>query len=54
MERFLEAFLMKKYGNEAMRRAKKAMYNGQHSSSSIVKKVANNVHSQLNGSVLKK
>jgi hypothetical protein len=54
MERFLENFLFKKYGNEALRRAKKAMYNVQGSHSSVIKKVANSVTNQLNKNFVKK
>jgi hypothetical protein len=54
MERFLENYLMKRYGNEALRRAKQSVSNSQHSKSSLIKKVANNLHSQLNGSTVKK
>lgn len=48
MERFLEAQLFKKYGNEGMRRAKKAMQQGSQSKSNLVKKVAKNLQKQLN------
>jgi hypothetical protein len=48
MERFLEAELMKKYGNEGMRRAKKAVQNGGKSKSALMKKVARNVGTSLN------
>jgi hypothetical protein len=48
MERFLESQLLKKYGNEGMRRAKKAMQTGSQSKSALIKKVANNVNKQLN------
>jgi hypothetical protein len=54
MERFLEAYLAKKYGNEALRRAKKAVANSQKSSSSMVQKAANKVKTQLNGDKVKK
>jgi len=54
MERFLEAYLAKKYGNEALRRAKKAVQNSQKSSSSMVQKAANKVKTQLNGDKVKK
>jgi hypothetical protein len=49
MERLLEMDLFKKYGNEGLRRAKKAVGNGQKSKSALVKKVANNVNKSLNG-----
>jgi len=48
IERFLEAELMKKYGNEGMRRAKAAMNKSRTSTSKIVKTVANKVHNQFN------
>jgi len=47
LERFLEQYLFKKYGNEALRRAKKTMMNAGKSQSALVKKVAANVQSQL-------
>jgi len=40
LERFIEAKLDKKYGNEAMRRAKKAMANSKKSKSNVIKQVA--------------
>ena len=49
MERFLEAYLAKKYGNAALRRAKETMRNSSKSSSSVIQKVAANAKSQLNG-----
>lgn len=49
MERFLEAYLIKRYGAEAQRRAKKAVMSAGKSSTPLVKKVAANVHNQLNG-----
>ena len=48
MERFLENQLFRKYGNEGLRRAKKAMMKSSNSTSSLVKKVANNMNKQLN------
>ena len=54
MERFLEAYLTKKYGNEALRRAKKAMAKSKNSTSGMVKKAANKVASQLNGDKVNK
>lgn len=48
MERFLEAYIMKKYGNEAMRRAKKAVAAAGKSKSSMVKRAADGVKKQLN------
>lgn len=50
LERFLEAQLFRKYQNEGLRRARQAMAKPAKSSSSLVKKVANNVAKQLNGS----
>lgn len=49
MERFLEAYLTKKYGNQALRRAKESMKKSANSSSAMVQKAANNVKQQLNG-----
>lgn len=49
MERYLENELMKKYGNEGMRRAKKTVANGSKSKSALVSKVAKNMNKQLNG-----
>lgn len=54
MERFLEAYLNKKYGNEALRRAKKTMSKSKNSTSGMIKKAANKVSSQLNGDKVKK
>lgn len=48
MERYLENFLMKKYGNQAMRMARQAMRSGGKSKSNLIKKVADNIHKQLN------
>lgn len=48
MERMLEAKLQKKYGNEALRRAKKAVTNAKRTPATIMKKVTNNVTKQLN------
>ena len=53
MERNLEAYLTKKYGNEALRRAKKAVATSAKSKSSMVKTAANNVKKQLNDSSIK-
>lgn len=53
MERFIEAYLEKKYGNEALRRAKKAVSKSQKSTSGMVKKAATKVKSQLNGDKIK-
>lgn len=49
MERQLEAYLFKKYGNQALARAKKTVNNASRSKSAMVKKAANRVKSQLNG-----
>lgn len=48
MERFLEGYLDKKYGNEALRRAKKSVNKAAASKSTVIKKAANNVAKQLN------
>jgi hypothetical protein len=53
MERFLESSLLKKYGNEGMRRAKVAVNNSSKSKSKVVKSVADKVKKQLNGSKMK-
>lgn len=47
-ERFLEAFLDKKYGNEAMRRAKKSMAKAAKSNSKLVTTASKKVSSGLN------
>lgn len=46
-ERFLETFLDKKYGNEAMRRAKKSMSNASKSNSKLVKTASNAANRSL-------
>ena len=51
IERYLEDYLMKRYGNEAMRRAKASMNKAKTSTSATVKKVVNNVHKQLNSPI---
>ena len=48
LERFIEAKLEKKYGNEAMRRAKKAMADSKNSKSNVIKKVADKAQSMFN------
>lgn len=48
MERFLEAFLEKKYGNEAMRRAKKSVASAKKSKSGIINKAAEKAKASLN------
>lgn len=48
MERYLEAFLFRKYGNEAMRRARQSMNTAKSSKSNAVKRVASRVNNQLN------
>lgn len=48
LERFIEAKLEKKYGNEATRRAKKAMADAKNSKSNIVQKVADKAQSMFN------
>ena len=48
MERYLENELDRKYGNEAMRRAKKTVAAAQKSKSNVVKKVANKAKDQFN------
>lgn len=48
MERFLEDKLVKKYGNEGMRRARKSVTKSMNSRSNLVKKVATNVNKQFN------
>lgn len=49
MERFLENALLKKYGNEGYRRARKSVESAGRSKSQMVKKAAKNVAKQLNG-----
>jgi hypothetical protein len=48
LERYLEGTLLKKYGNEGMRRARTAMSKPAKSKSPSVKKVANRIKNQLN------
>ena len=48
MERALEAELFRKYGNEGLRRAKKAVSKQRQSKSKLVSKVASNVNKQFN------
>lgn len=50
IERFLELFLVKKYGAQAQRMARQSLTNAQRTKSNIVKSVAAKVHSQLNAS----
>lgn len=47
-ERFLEAFLDKKYGNEAMRRAKKSISNSSKSKSKLVATASKTADRSLN------
>lgn len=49
MERQLENYLFKKYGNQALARAKKTVSAASRSKSAMVKKAANKVKAQLNG-----
>lgn len=51
MEKYLEGILLKKYGNEALRRARKAVRNSSNSKSKMMKTVASRVKSQLNNGV---
>ena len=51
MERFLEAKLEKKYGNEGTRRAKKSMSKASNSKSKTVKKAASKAKAQFNAPV---
>lgn len=53
MERYLEAELDKKYGNEASRRAKKAVSKAGNSKANAVKKAAAKAKSQFNAPVKK-
>ena len=48
IERALEEKLLRKYGNEGMRRARAAMDKAGNSKSSVVKKAADNVKKQFN------
>ena len=48
LERFIEAKLEKKYGNEATRRAKASMRKSKNSNSNIIKKVADKAESMFN------
>lgn len=48
MERYLEALLDKKYGNEGMRRARKSVAKAAKSGSNMVKKAANKAKSMFN------
>lgn len=50
IERHLEEYLEQRYGNEALRRAKKTAMNAKKSKSNLIKKVANKLNDQLNGS----
>lgn len=47
MERFLEAALLRKYGNEALRRARAVSHKAASSKSSTIKNVASRINSQL-------
>lgn len=49
IERHLEEYLNHRYGNEAARRAKKTVMNAKKSKSNLIKKVANKLNDQLNG-----
>lgn len=49
METAIEKYLIKRYGNEAMRQAKKSMQNAKKSNSQLVKKAVANVNKSLNG-----
>lgn len=51
MERFLEARLEKKYGNEGSRRAKKSVAKASNSKSKTVKKAANKAKAQFNAPI---
>jgi hypothetical protein len=53
MERYLEAELDKKYGNEAMRRAKKTIANAGKSKSNTMKKVASKAKAMFNAPTAK-
>ena len=48
MEAAIEKYLIKRYGNEAMRVAKKSVQNGTKANSKLVKKAVNTVKGQLN------
>lgn len=48
MERYLEAYLTKRYGNVALRRAKKTVNNHTNSKSKIVRKAAKKTKGLLN------
>lgn len=50
MERYLEDRLMKKYGNEGLRRAKKTVDKASRSKSNMVKKAATRAKKQWTGS----
>lgn len=53
MERYLEAYLYKKYGNEAARRAKKAISNSaKKSSGTMIKKAAERTKNSFNKPVV--
>ena len=49
MEAAIEKYLIKRYGNEAMRNAKKSIQKGVKSNSKLVKKAVANVANSLNG-----
>lgn len=53
MERYLEAELDKKYGNEAMKRAKKTVANAQKSKSNTIKKAADKAKAMFNNPTAK-
>lgn len=48
LEKAIEKYLIKRYGNEAMRQAKKSMQNASRSNSKLVKKAVNTVKNSLN------
>lgn len=49
LEAAIEKYLIKRYGNEAMREAKKAVQNANKANSGMIKKAVNNVKKSLNG-----
>lgn len=54
LEKAIEKYLIKRYGNEAMRQAKKSMQNASRSNSKLVKKAVNTVKNSLNSSKVTK
>lgn len=54
IERYLEAFLEKKYGNEARKRAKKSMSNAGKSKVKVANKAANRLKASLGKGTAKK